>query len=188
MAEIVFVNGGSGGGGGGSSVSVTNGSGSSAVNIQDGGNTITVDGTVDTELPSAAALSDVLSNPTTPQIGADLLAWDGSQWVRVRTASTFKDQSTVAIGTIATVWTPASGKKFRLMGGSISVSATGSVLFEDNSAGAGNFIYRTPTLVAGSPFNFDLPGGRLSATINNVLKATLSTTGNLVGTLWGTEE
>jgi hypothetical protein len=141
---------------------------------------------VDTELPAAAALSDTLANPTTPQVGADLLAWDGSQWVRVRTASTYKDQSTVAIGSIATVWTPASGKKFRLMGGSISVSAAGSILFEDNTGG--NTVFRTPKLAADTPYNFDLPGGKLSATANNVLKATLSTTGNLTGTLWGTEE
>lgn len=141
---------------------------------------------VDTELPAAAALSDAAANPTTPTVGAALVLWDGTQWVRTRQPSTFKDQSAVAIGTIATVWTPASGKKVRLMGGSVSVSAAGSVLFEDNSAGT--TVFRTPKLGADTPFNFDIPGGRLLSAANNVLKATLSTTGTITGTLWGTEE
>lgn len=40
--------------------------------------------TVDTELPAAAALSDALANPTTPQIGSNGLLWDATntQWVR----------------------------------------------------------------------------------------------------------
>jgi len=41
-------------------------------------------GIVDTELPAAAALSDVLANPTTPQVGASGLLWDGTQWLRAR--------------------------------------------------------------------------------------------------------
>lgn len=142
---------------------------------------------VDTELPAAAALADAASNPTSPMVGVCLLLWNGATWDRVRVANTYKPQSTVAIGTIATVWTPTSGKKFRLMGGSISVSAAGSILFEDNSAGNGT-IYQSPKLAADTPFNFDIPGGKLSAAANNVLKATGSTTMNLIGTLWGTEE
>ena len=102
--------------------------------------------------------------------------------------NTWKDVATVAIGSIATVWTPASGKKVRLVGGSISVSAAGNVLFEDNSAGASNFVFRTPKLLADTPYNFDLGGGKVLSSADNVLKATLSTTGNLTGTLYGTEE
>jgi hypothetical protein len=109
--------------------------------------------------------------------------------VKVYEADTFKDVSTVAVGSIVTVWTPASGKKFRLMGGTISVSAAVNVLFEDNAAGAGNFVLRTPTLVAGAPYTFTVgTDGKLSATANNVLKATSSGAANMVGTLWGVEE
>lgn len=61
-----------------------NGSGASAVNIQDGGNSITVDGTVDTELPTAAALADGAANPTTPMVGADLQFFNGTTWDRAR--------------------------------------------------------------------------------------------------------
>lgn len=98
------------------------------------------------------------------------------------------DLSTIAIGTIATVWTPTTGKKFRLKGGTISVSAAGSVVFEDNANP--NTVFRTPKLVADAPYTFVVGDGNgfLSAAANNVLKATLSTTGNIIGTLWGTEE
>lgn len=104
------------------------------------------------------------------------------------TPDTFKDQSAVTITTIATVWTPASGKKIRIMGGSISVSAAVNVLFEDNSAGAANFVWRTPKLLADTPYFFDLGNGKLLSAINNVLKATSSAAATLTGTLYGIEE
>lgn len=71
-------------------VTVNNAAGGSAVNIQDGGNTITVDGsvgitgTVDTELPTAAALADNTANPTAPGVAAFGLVWDGTTWDRLR--------------------------------------------------------------------------------------------------------
>jgi hypothetical protein len=100
--------------------------------------------------------------------------------------TTFKTLKAVTITTIATVWTPATGKKFRLMGGCISVSVAASVLFEDNSAGTD--IYQSPLLLAATPYNFDLGDGVLSAAINNVLKATASAAGTISGTLYGLEE
>lgn len=105
-----------------------------------------------------------------------------------RAPDVFKDQSTVAIGSIATVWDPGAGVKARFMGGSISVSAACNVLFEDNSAGAANFLFRTPKLVADTPYNFDLgPLGKLLAA-GHVVKATSSASANLLGTLYGCEE
>ena len=142
--------------------------------------------TVDTELPAASGLIDGTVNPTAPLAGLCLLLYNGATWDRVRTANTRKDQSTVAIGTSGTVWAPTTGKKFRLMGGSISVSAAASVLFEDNVSG--NFVFRTPKLAADTPYNFDLGNGYLSVAANNVLKATSSAAANLLGTLWGVEE
>lgn len=62
--------------------------------ISDNGGSITIDGSVsisgavDTELPTPVALSDVLSNPTVPQVGAHLLAWTGSTWIRPRASLT----------------------------------------------------------------------------------------------------
>jgi hypothetical protein len=142
--------------------------------------------TADSELSAAAALADATSNPTTSMIGANLLGWNGATWDRVRVQTFRVDVATVTINSIATVWTPTSGKKFRLLGGSISVSAAASVLFEDNAAAA--FVFRTPKLLADTPYNFDLGNGKLSATTNNVLKATGSANCTLVGTLYGTEE
>lgn len=116
------------------------------------------------------------------------LLYNGSGFEWRRMVNVTKDFSAVAVGTIVTVWTPASGKKFRLMGMSISVSAACNVLFEDNAAGAGNFIYRTPKLLVDTPFFVDLRDGKLSAAANNVLKATSSAAANMTGTIWGMEE
>jgi hypothetical protein len=112
---------------------------------------------------------------------------DDANGIRLITPTKFVDMAAIAITTIATVWTPASNKKFRLMGGSFSVNAACSVLFEDN-AHPGTVI-RTPKLAADTPYAFDLGNGILSAAANNVLKATASTgTVTITGHLYGTEE
>lgn len=144
---------------------------------------------VDTELPAAGALADGAANPTVPTIGVDLLLFNGATWDRARTPAVFKDLSAVTIDTIVTVWMPAAGKKIRLMGGVISASAAVNVLFEDNAAGAGNFVFRTPKLLADTPFVFTLGGnGKLLSLADRVLKATGSAAANITGTLYGTEE
>lgn len=137
---------------------------------------------------AAATLGDATGKPTTTAVGAWLFGYNGASGDLVRVQSFRVDLSAVSITSIATVWTPTSGKKFRLMGGSISVSAAVNVLFEDNSAGAGNFVWRTPTLNANTPYNFDLGNGKLSAATNNVLKATASAAATITGTLYGVEE
>ena len=43
--------------------------------------------TVDTELPTAAALADGVSNPTVPTVGAALVGYNGTTWDRVRVTS-----------------------------------------------------------------------------------------------------
>lgn len=112
--------------------------------------------------------------------------YNGTSWDRMRTPFVFKDINAVAIGAIATIWTPGAGKKFRLMGGNLSVSAAISILLEDNAGAA--FIFRIPKLLVDTPYNFDLGNGFLSAAANNVLKATGSGAANLTGTVYGTEE
>ena len=60
-----------------------------SVAVTDGGGSITVDGsvsitgTVDTELPIAAALADNTANPTVPAVGAFGMIWDGATWDRL---------------------------------------------------------------------------------------------------------
>lgn len=67
---------------------VTVGDGGSTISVDDGGGSLTVDGSVsvsgsvDTELPTAAALADNASNPTAPAVGAFGMVWDGSTWDR----------------------------------------------------------------------------------------------------------
>jgi hypothetical protein len=60
------------------------------VSVDDGGGSLTVDGTVsvsgtvDTELPSAISLDDNSVTPTAPAVGAFGMAYDGANWDRVR--------------------------------------------------------------------------------------------------------
>ena len=73
--------------------------GSQVANLAAGGTLITGDGangldvdvtrvsgtvTCDTELPAAAALADNTANPSVPGVGAYLMAFDGTDWDRVR--------------------------------------------------------------------------------------------------------
>ena len=74
----------------------------------------------------------------------------------ISTAAKRLDMSAVSITSIATLLTLTTGKKFRLLGGYFSVSADASVLFEDNSAATANFIFRSPLLLAKTPFYFSL--------------------------------
>lgn len=101
-----------------------------------------------------------------------------------------KDIGTIALGSITTLWTPATGKKIRVMGLSISSSAAVSVLLEDNSNAAANFIWRTPKLLVDTPYTFDFSphGGFLLSAADNVLKGTSSGAANVTGTVWGIEE
>ena len=98
------------------------------------------------------------------------------------------DVATVTINSIATVLTPATGFKLRLLGGTFSLSADASVLFEDNSAAAANFVFRSPLLLAKYPYTFVIGGGRLLAAANNVLKATGSASCTITGVLYYSEE
>lgn len=64
----------------------------STLSIDDGGGSITIDGTVavsgtvtaDTELPAAAALADATANPSTTSVGALGLLYNGTTWDRMR--------------------------------------------------------------------------------------------------------
>lgn len=61
-------------------------------------NDVTISGTVDTELPAAAALADAEANPTVPGVGAFLNGFNGTTWDRVRTANTGRLQVDVITG------------------------------------------------------------------------------------------
>ena len=112
----------------------------------------------------------------------------GRSWTPALAPTKFVKLASTAVGSIATVWTPASGKRILLLGGLVTASAAISVLFEDNAAAADNFVFQLPTLVAGTPTPFSLgPFGFTLSAVDRVLKATGSGAGNLIGTLWGQE-
>lgn len=97
------------------------------------------------------------------------------------------DLSAVSVNSIATVWTPGSGKRIRFMGGKISASAAISILFEDNAGGT--YVWRTPKLLVDTPYEFTIPGGGIPlAAADRVLKATGSGNGAITGVLYGTED
>lgn len=134
---------------------------------------------------TASFLTD--NGDTARPLGVLPYLWGGTTADRIRTPNVFKDINAVAIGSIATIWTPTTGKKFRLMGGVFSVSAAVNILLEDHTAGF--FIFRIPVMLVNTPFAFTLGGnGYLALSINNLLKATGSGAANLTGTVYGTEE
>lgn len=123
--------------------------------------------------------------------------WNGSAFYAVRAPDIFKPMPAsglswplgVVAGTGVTVWTPASGKKFRLMGFEISVSAAAALYFCDNAVGT--VIWRTGILQANARISFgpaDLGNGILSSAADNVLKVDASANVDITGTVWGVEE
>ena len=116
-----------------------------------------------------------------------IVAHDGTNNPRIRTPSTFKTLAAVAVTAASPVagWTPAAGKKFRLMGFALSLSVAGAVILKDSATE----LIRTPLMAAGVGLVAPPMGnGMLSATANNVLNIDVTATGTVSGFLYGTEE
>ena len=97
----------------------------------------------------------------------------------------FKTISGLDISTSGDIWTPASGKKFRLMGMCVSIiGAAGNVTLKDSAT----TILLLPNVVVATPLVLNLGDGILSATANNVLKATGAALQVMNGSFWGREE
>lgn len=143
--------------------------------------------TVDTELPAAAALGDAVSNPTAPAVGDCLMLWNGATWQRARVPTVFKAVSLTAATAETTVWTPTTGKKFRVMGMFLNAGAATTLTFKDNTAGT-TIIEGYASATAAENLNFGGMGGILSAAANNVLTVTRGSSAALYGMIWGTEE
>lgn len=108
--------------------------------------------------------------------------------IDVTTMGKLGDMSAVSVNAISTVLTPATGKKLRILGGYLSVSADASVLFEDNAAATANYVFRTPLLLAKTPFYFSLGNGKLLSAADNVLKGTGSANCAITGVIFYSEE
>ena len=101
-------------------------------------------------------------------------------------ANVFKTLSAVNTNAEITIWTPAAGKKFRLMGILVTTTVAGNLLFKDNTAGTTIFI--VPAMIGGAPTYISLGNGILSATAGNVLTCTGAAASTTSGTVWGVEE
>ena len=85
----------------------------------------------------------------------------------------------ITAGTPVSVYTPTSGKKYRILSFAISDTVAGAVKFEDTT---GNEVFRTPLLLASTPYNSpDMGNGFLSAAANNQLFLDVTVTGNVSG-------
>jgi hypothetical protein len=105
----------------------------------------------------------------------------------VPTPDVFVPFSATVITTETTIWTPASGKKFRLMGYVISQGTlAGDVTLRDNTAGATILVIPANT-VGVSQVSPPLGSGILSAVANNVLTAQGSATETISGYVFGVE-
>lgn len=131
---------------------------------------------------------------TVAPLGVASLGYGGDDfgYELLRLAGTFKTLTAQAIVAAAgvTVWTPASGKKFRLLGFSLSSTAEAGLKFYDGVAGAlTTLVFQTPVLAAGGVLTIESLGlGRLSAAANNTLALDVSGNSTISGTIWGVEE
>lgn len=120
--------------------------------------------------------------------GALGLVFNGVSWDRRRAPVIFKPLSAVVITSETTIWTPASGKKFRLMGGCLTQGvATGAVTLKDNTAGSTILVLPPHTIAVAKDFNLG-ELGILSGAADRVLTATGASTETLTGFIFGTEE
>jgi hypothetical protein len=112
--------------------------------------------------------------------------FNGQTLVRTRIPGKFISVNALSIATAQPVWTPASGKRFRLMGYQLSATGTQNITLADG----GSQILVIPGIAAGQ-LNFSptpMGNGILSAAANNVLTANAGGTNAISGYFFGTEE
>lgn len=171
-------------------------------------------GALRTELFSAASAgaaiisttSDAMSNSNISlYVAAHNAAFNGTSWERLRTANVFKTVTATASGDTA-VWTPAAGKKFRLLGYTIEVTGEAAtaggarieIVLRDNTTaiGCGSSVYvpNAGGTVMGAEYNSGqrtIGNGKLSAVADQILNVNLSaalSAGVVRVNAWGTEE
>lgn len=149
--------------------------------------------------------ADGEANSSTVGTGGNLKLYNGATWDRGRTPTTFKSSASTSSGNTA-VWTPTSGKKFRIMKYMILVSSDAAtsggaritIDLQDATTSLNLAVDVYCPAVAGTAFGngfntgwIDLGNGKLSATINNVLNCNLSaalSSGTCRVVVCGTEE
>ncbi len=115
------------------------------------------------------------------------MLYNGATSDRQRTPATFKTFTiSSALGAETAIWTPASGKKFRVMGWSIYSDTATAITLRDNTAGS--VIYRTGASANAPIHSPPFGNGILSTSANNVLTIQATTAATFSGTVFGTEE
>jgi hypothetical protein len=165
------------------------------------GATTLTDTQVSGSATTAAGVGNILS---VAQFAQTIGAASGGSWAGIRTPTTFHTVQATASGNTA-VWTPTTGKKFRLMrlmvqitgNATITSGAVLTVSFQDSTTATNIAIdsyIPASALTAADDFVspwIDLGNGYLSAAANNVLNVNLSSAlaaGNARIFVCGTEE
>jgi hypothetical protein len=114
--------------------------------------------------------------------------FNGQALSAVRTPTVVANLNAVGIAAETTIWTPAAGRRFRLMGYQLTSGVVGgNVLLKDNTAGTTKLILPFGA-AAQTLFGPPMGNGILSIAPGNVLTATGAATQTLSGYLLGTEE
>lgn len=122
--------------------------------------------------------------------GVALMLYNGSTYEAMRTVDTLKNavDATLAAGASLTLWTPVSGKRFRLRGVAGSASVGGAFEIYDGDQLVATIFLNATAVTARI---LDLPAnGYLSEAADNVLSVK-NTTGNTASVrfqAWGNEE
>lgn len=115
------------------------------------------------------------------------LTFNGQVLSRARTPGKFISVNALSIATETTVWTPASGRRFRLMGYNLTGTGAQNIVLKDNTAGT--TILVIPGVTIGQlNFSPQMGNGILSIAANNVLTANAGGTNAISGYFFGTEE
>lgn len=114
--------------------------------------------------------------------------FNGQTLLRTRTPGKFISLNGVSIATETTVWTPAAGKRFRLMGYNLSSTGAQNIVLKDNTAGTTILVIPGITIGQLMVSPDSMGNGILSAAANNVLTANAGGTNAVSGYFFGTEE
>jgi hypothetical protein len=112
------------------------------------------------------------------------LIYNGATWDRRRTPSKFVVVNLSAATAETTLWTPAAGRKFRVMGFTLTAGGACELSFKDGTGGTTVLFYAA----GADPLTVDLRNGLLSTAANNLLTVVRSASVTLKGTIYGTEE
>ena len=115
---------------------------------------------------------------------AVLYLYNGLTWDRARTPARFVSVDLAAATAETSVWTPAAGRKFRLMGLCLTPGAACDLTLKDGTGGATLMVLGATA----APLILSFGNGILSGAANNVLTVVRSVLTTLRGVVMGTDE